>query len=271
MTDSEERAPILPASVRWDGDAVVVIDQRRLPGELVEWRLSSVAEVVEAIRILAVRGAPVIGITGAYGLVLGLIEARPASVAAAAEELERLALRIGAARPTAVNLSAALARVRRAAVASSPSDVEELREAALRAALELHRADHAATVRIGAHGRELLGDRLRILTHCNTGRLATAGNGTALAVIYAMAEAGLRPRVLATESRPLLQGSRLTAWELEASGIDVTLIVDGAAGAAMARGLVDAVVVGCDRVAANGDTANKIGTYPLAVLARHHG
>ena len=258
-------------SVRWDGDGIVVIDQRRLPADLVEWRLTSVADVVEAIRTLAVRGAPVIGITAAYGVVLGLLEARPAPVAEAERELRRLEELIGAARPTAVNLAGALAEVRRAALDAGAETVDELRQAALDTALALQDADRAATALIGRHGRELLGERRRILTHCNTGRLATAGSGTALAVVYAMAEAGLAPQVLATESRPLLQGARLTAWELGAAGIDVRLIVDGAAAAAMVQGLVDAVIVGCDRVAANGDTANKIGTYSLAVLARQHG
>lgn len=271
MTDTDQTRPPPPASVRWDGDAIVVIDQRRLPSELIEWRLASVADVIEAIRTLAVRGAPVIGITGAYGLVLGLIEARPTSVEAGRRELARLEALIGAARPTAVNLAAALAAVRRAAQAAGADSVAQLRQAALGAAVALHEADRAATARIGAHGVALLADRRRILTHCNTGRLATAGSGTALAVIYALADAGRSPQVVATESRPLLQGARLTTWELAMSNIDVTLIVDGAAGAAMRRGLVDAVIVGCDRVAANGDTANKIGTYPLAVLARHHG
>lgn len=265
---SAGKAPI--ASVRWDQDAIVVIDQRRLPGELVECRLTSVADVVEAIGTLAVRGAPVIGITGAYGLVLGLLEAQPRTVAEATAELRRLEQVIGRVRPTAVNLAAALAQVRRAAESGSRTP-EGVREAALRAAVELHEADRAAMAAIAQFGRPLLVGRRKILTHCNTGRLATAGDGTALGVIYALAAAGEAPQVLTTESRPLLQGARLTAWELEASGVEVRLIVDGAAGAAMARGLVEAVIVGCDRVAANGDTANKIGTYPLAVLARRHG
>lgn len=258
------------ASVRWEGDAIVVIDQRRLPAELVEWRLSTVADVVEAIATLAVRGAPVIGLTGAYGLVIGLQEARPTTAAEALVVLERLEQVIGRTRPTAVNLAAALAHVRRAAAASPGQTPADIRQAALQAAIELHDADRAATAEIGRFGRELLGARRRILTHCNTGRLATAGDGTALGVIYALAAAGAAPQVLTTESRPLLQGARLTAWELRASGIDVRLLVDGAVGAALAAGLVEAVIVGCDRVAANGDTANKIGTYSLAVLARHH-
>lgn len=261
----------LIASVRWDGDGIVVIDQRRLPAELVERRLTTVGDVIDAIRTLAVRGAPVIGITAAYGMVLGLLEARPGTAAEALRELERLEKLLGQARPTAVNLSGALAAVRRAVLDAEASTVDEVREVALARALALQEADRAATGLIGRHGRDLLGERRRILTHCNTGRLSTAGTGTALAVIYALAEAGAAPQVLATESRPLLQGSRLTTWELGAAGIDVRLIADGAAGAAMAQGLVEAVIVGCDRVAANGDTANKIGTYGLAVLARRHG
>ena len=258
-------------SVRWDGDAVVVIDQRRLPGALVERRLATVADVRDAIGTLAVRGAPAIGITGAYGLAIGLDEARPATVAEARAELIRLESSIAAVRPTAVNLPAALARVRDAAERSAATTPAEIRAAALAEAVAIHDEDRAACRAIGEHGRRLLGSRRRLLTHCNTGRLATAGDGTALAIVYALQAAGAAPTVLATESRPLLQGSRLTAWELEAAGIDVRLIADSAAGAAMAQGLVEAVLVGCDRVAANGDTANKIGTYSLAVLAREHG
>ena len=261
--------PRPPASVRWDRDAVVIIDQRRLPQQIREWRIESVADVLEAIGTLAVRGATAIAIAGAYGLVVGLDEARPASAAEAREELGRLERTIGEVRPTAVNLAIALRGVVRAAGAAG-GDVADVRAAALAAAIALHDADRAACAAIGEHGRPLLKGH-RILTHCNTGRLATAGDGTALGVIYALQAAGERPVVLATESRPLLQGARLTAWELQASGIDVALIVDSAAGAAMADGLVDAIIVGCDRVAANGDTANKIGTYQLAVLARDHG
>lgn len=255
----------------WDGDALVVIDQRRLPADLVELRLERVPDVVTAIRTLAVRGAPIIGITGAYGLVIGLDEARPPDAAAARDELDRLSAVIGNARPTAVNLAAALASVRTDHNVARGATPASVRDAALAAAIRLHEADRASCAAIGENGRRLLAGRHRILTHCNTGRLATAGDGTALGVVYALARAGERPVVLATESRPLLQGSRLTAWELGAAGIEVRLIVDAAAGAAIAGGLADAVIVGCDRVAANGDTANKIGTYPLAVLARRHG
>jgi methylthioribose-1-phosphate isomerase len=259
------------ASVRWDVDAVVIVDQRRLPDALVEWRLATVRDVREAIRTLAVRGAPAIGITGGYGVVVGLDEAAPETVEDAHAELRRLEAEIGAVRPTAVNLSAALARVRSAAERSDSATPAGVRAAALAEAIAIDDEDRAACAAIGEHGRRLLGATRRLLTHCNTGRLATAGDGTALAIVYALQRAGGEPAVLATESRPLLQGSRLTAWELEAAGVDVRLIADSAAAAAMARGAVEAVLVGCDRVAANGDTANKIGTYSLAVLARQHG
>lgn len=256
--------------VRWDGAAPVIIDQRALPARLVEWRLASVEAVVDAIASLAVRGAPAIGIAGAYGMVLGLLNAAPGSVAAAHETLDELAGRIGAARPTAVNLTAAVERVRSAgrAVDTAPPDVISV---ALRTARAIHEEDRAACARIGAAGAELLQGRRRVLTHCHTGRLATGGDGTALGVIYALHAAGRLDEVLVSETRPLLQGARLTAWELGAAGIPYRLIIDAAAGPALASGLVDAVVVGCDRVARNGDTANKIGTYALAILARHHG
>ena len=263
-----ERRPV--AAVWWDGGAVTIIDQRRLPEALVDWRLRTVADVKEAIRSLAVRGAPAIGITAAYGLVIGLDEARPATRAEALNEVARLEADIATVRPTAVNLAGAL-RVTAAAAAGTSGGPGEIREAALRAALRLHAEDQWACDAIGANGAAELGGRRRVLTHCNTGRLATGGNGTALGVIYALQDRGAQPQVLATEARPVLQGARLTAWELLRSGVDTRLIPDGAAGFAMARGMVDAVIVGCDRVAANGDAANKIGTYQLAVLAQRHG
>jgi methylthioribose-1-phosphate isomerase len=259
------------ASVAWDGAAPVIIDQRLLPDQVVHWRLDTVDQVVEAITTLAVRGAPAIGITGAYGMVVGLDEggARDLDRAATATLLGDLERRIGRARPTAVNLEAAVRRVH-AAAASEP-DGAGARAAALREAIAQHREDADACRAMGQHGRVALAGARRILTHCNTGRLATGGDGTALGVIYAMAAAGELDEVLACEARPLLQGGRLTAWELAQAGLPHRLIVDGAAGAAMAAGMVDAVIVGCDRVAANGDTANKIGTYGLAALAARHG
>jgi methylthioribose-1-phosphate isomerase len=261
------------SSVRWDDGAPVIVDQRRLPAELVYWRLSTVDEVVEAIRTLAVRGAPAIGICGAYGVVIGLEEAGPAASDESTAALAQLTDRIGDARPTAVNLRWAVGRVVAAGqgAAQRGADVRGVHDAVLDEALAIHEEDRLACAAIGQHGRQLLRDRRRILTHCNTGRLATGGDGTALAAIYAKHDAGELDEVIACEARPLLQGGRLTAWELAAAGVRSRLVVDGAAGPAMARGLVDAVIVGCDRVAANGDTANKIGTYSLAVLARRHG
>jgi methylthioribose-1-phosphate isomerase len=204
-------------------------------------------------------------------VVLGLAEAGPPrpspdGLAAARAELERAAATLEEARPTAVNLRWAVRRV--AAAAAGAADAAELRRLALAEALAVLEEDRAACARMAEAGRAELAARHRLLTHCNTGRLATAGLGTALGVVYAKAAASEPVQVLATETRPLLQGARLTAWELVNAGIPVTVVADTAAGAAMAGGLVDAVLVGCDRVAANGDTANKIGTYSLAVLAR---
>ncbi len=226
--------------------------------------------MVDAIRTLAVRGAPAIGITAAYGMVTGLMAAGNASRAGALAELRRLEDIIGTARPTAVNLASAASRVR-AAGEGAHGEGAAVTEAALSEAKVIHEQDALACAAMGRHGRaELTGSR-RILTHCNTGRLATGGDGTALGVVYAKHAAQELDEVLVCEARPLLQGGRLTAWELTQAAIPFRLIVDDAAAAAMAAGMVDAVIVGCDRVAANGDTANKIGTYALAVLAARHG
>jgi methylthioribose-1-phosphate isomerase len=238
------RPDVRPA-VAWTGDAIEIIDQTVLPAEERVLRLETPDDVIDAIRRLAVRGAPAIGITGALGVVLCRGDR------AAAE-------RIAAARPTAVNLRYAVARV----LAAEDPEAEALR---------LLEEDVAACRAIGAHGRAELAGARRLLTVCNTGRLAAAGWGTALGVVYAKAEAGEPVEVFACETRPLLQGARLTAWELEHAGIPVTVVTDGAAPTLLARGDIDAVIVGCDRVAANGDVANKIGTYALAVAARHHG
>lgn len=232
-------------AVGWTGDAIEIIDQTLLPAEERVIRLSTVDEVVDAIQRLAVRGAPAIGVTGALGVLLA------GDDAAAAE-------RIASARPTAVNLRWAVERV----LASADRHAE---------ALAILEEDVAACRAIGEFGRAELPEASTILTVCNTGRLATAGWGTALGVVYAKAEAGEPVEVFACETRPLLQGARLTAWELDDAGIPVTVLPDGAAPALLARGGVDAVIVGADRIAANGDTANKIGTYALAIAARHHG
>jgi methylthioribose-1-phosphate isomerase len=245
-----------PPVIDWRGDRLVVLDQTRLPGEVELLELRTAGEVADAIGRLAVRGAPLIGVCGAFGIVLGL---------RAAEPLDRLVEQVGDARPTAVNLRWAVDQV--AAKARGAGDPVAAAEAE---ALRLLDADRESCRLIGAAGVTELEGRSRLLTHCNAGRLATCGIGTALAPVYAKAAEGQPVSVMVTETRPLQQGARLTAWELQASGIAVTLIPDTAAGAALASGRVDAVIVGCDRVAANGDTANKIGTYALAVVAREN-
>ena len=227
---------------------MVMLDQRRLPEEEVELRCSSAAEVAQAIRALAVRGAPAIGIAAAYGYALAV---------AREEDLNSAADVLAASRPTAVNLEWALREVRAA------------RDPAARAR-ELHAEEVERCRRMSEHAAELVGEGSSALTHCNTGALATGGVGTALGALREAWARGLLQRVFVDETRPLLQGARLTAWELEADGIPHTVIADSAAGALLAAGEVDCVFVGADRIAANGDTANKVGTYPLAVLAARH-
>ncbi len=266
---SPDAGPALRSSVTWAGDAIEIIDQTKLPGSLEILRLATVDGVVDAIRRLAVRGAPAIGACGGLGMTLGLRERQPATAAEARRVLEETARRIGAARPTAVNLTWAVGRVQDAA--SSGADAPEIERLALAEGLAIVDEDREACRRMGEAGRAELEGKDTILTHCNTGRLATIGWGTALGVVYAKAAAGEPVHVYACEARPLLQGARLTAWELMDAGIDVTLIADSAAASLLAGGSVDAVIVGADRIARNGDTANKIGTFSLAIAARHAG
>lgn len=301
-------------TLRWTGSSIEIIDQTRLPAELVMIDVSDVATAVDAIERLAIRGAPALGAFGALAVVVGLDEARPSSLGDAGAALERLRHRIGDARPTAVNLRWAVDRVIDRALAdvdmldsatgeqvarpddvasgetdasatshrvagSEPSqssyaserDVATLRERVLSEALAIGAEDARACSEIGRLGRELLARATVIATHCNTGRLATAGTGTALAVVYAKAAAGETVRVLAAETRPLLQGARLTAWELADADIDVSVVADGAMAGLIAGGKVDAVIVGADRIAANGDTANKVGTLAHALAAADAG
>jgi methylthioribose-1-phosphate isomerase len=280
----DARRSELRSAVAWRDDRLEAIDQTLLPERVVLLELRTVAEVVDALRRLAIRGAPAIGVAAAFGVVLGLDERRPATGEEAAA-LEEIAAELEAARPTAVNLAWAVGRVVAAArdagegrpdpavlaFPEAPADPAEVRRRALDEALRLLEEDRVACRRMAEFGRAELVGRRRLLTHCNTGRLATAGVGTALGVVYAIAESGAPVEVFASETRPLLQGARLTAWELLDAGIPVTLLAEGATAAAMAGGMVEAVLVGCDRVARNGDTANKIGTYGLSVLARSHG
>ncbi len=259
----------LRPSVAWVADHIEIIDQTKLPEALEIVALSTVDEVIDVIYRLAVRGAPAIGACGALGMVVGLDERNPIDPAAARAELDELAKTIGSARPTAVNLSWAVSRVRD--VAMGGSDPRAIRALALHEAQQIIAEDRDACTRIGLAGMEELAGVSHIMTHCNTGRLATAGWGTALGVIYAKAASGQSVKVFAAETRPLLQGARLTTWELQDAGIDVTLMPDGASAAAMALGKVEAVIVGADRIAANGDTANKIGTFTHAVNATYAG
>ena len=261
-----------------DGPTLRLLDQRRLPEEERWIECPDAASVAEAIRDMAVRGAPAIGIAAAYGVALAL--ARPpaggADAGAIRERFEDAARLLLAARPTAVNLSAAIERQRRrlAEALAAEEPAERAARSLLAEADAIAAEDVAANRRIGELGRSLLPDApapVRFLTHCNTGSLATGGYGTALGIVRSAAESGRRVEVFACETRPRLQGARLTAWELLAANIPVTLITDGTVGALLAREPVDAVVVGADRIAANGDTANKIGTYQAAVLAREHG
>jgi methylthioribose-1-phosphate isomerase len=231
-----------------DGPAVVLLDQRRLPDEVAEVRCATAVEVADAIRGMVVRGAPAIGIAAAYGLALASLRGDDLA------DAERV---LASSRPTAVNLPWALARMR-----DEPTPER---------ARGLHEEEVERCRRMAAHAAELFRSGTRALTHCNAGGLATGGYGSAVGALRAAAERGLLERVLVDETRPLLQGARLTAWELERSGIPHAVIADSAAGSLMARGEVDLVVTGADRIAANGDTANKIGTYSLAVLAAHHG
>lgn len=263
MTSTPDRV----RAVVWREDALELLDQRLLPGEIRYQRLMAAGQVAEAIRAMMVRGAPAIGITAAYGVALAArvryAENPQDWRALIVEDLAMLA----AARPTAVNLVWALRRMERVIAQTAGDPVERL----LREARAIHEEDIAANRRMGELGAALLGERGAVLTHCNAGALATGGYGTALGVIRRGYEEGLIERVYADETRPWLQGARLTAWELVQDGIPVTLLADGAAAALLRRGEVRWAIVGADRIAANGDVANKIGTYGLAVAARHHG
>ena len=258
------------APIRWQDGRLVLLDQRRLPGELVERAHADWREVADAIRTLAVRGAPAIGVAAAFGVALAARASRAADSNAFAADLDEAITGLAATRPTAVNLFWALDRMRRAIAGSrgmAPPAVADRLVAEAQAILD---EDLAANRAMGAHGAALVPAGARILTHCNAGALATAGYGTAVGVIRAAQERGLVKLVWVDETRPVMQGSRLTAWEMVQEGIPHRLISDVAAAFVMRRGEVDLVVTGADRIAANGDTANKIGTYGLAVLARHH-
>jgi methylthioribose-1-phosphate isomerase len=262
---------MLPTIARED-DVVVMIDQRKLPAEEVYVRCKTAAEVARAIKTMVIRGAPAIGVAAAMGIALGMCKSAATGTQKLAVEFYKLCEMMAATRPTAVNLFWAIERMKRAfaAAAEAGESVEQIKARLEREAQAIHDEDVANCRAMGAFGAEVVPAEARILTHCNAGALATAGYGTALGVIRGAIEAGKRVAVFADETRPFLQGARLTAWELIRDGIQTTVITDNMSGALMRQGKVDLVVVGADRIAANGDTANKIGTYGVAVLAREH-
>ncbi len=261
------------ATIEWIGGTdgfVRLIDQTVLPSAVRFVEFRDVEALYEAIRSLRVRGAPAIGVAAAMGVALGVANSPSRSSADLAAEAERCADYLATSRPTAINLFWALNRMRRVVCTASGQSPSRFKERLLAEAKAILDEDLDLCHRIGHHGAALIKDGNGVLTHCNAGGLATAGYGTALGVIYAASEQGKRVRVFADETRPLLQGARLTTWELLQAGIDVTLICDNTAGFVMKQGKVDLVIVGADRIAANGDTANKIGTYSVAVLAAEH-
>ncbi|MFE1424900.1 S-methyl-5-thioribose-1-phosphate isomerase [Streptomyces fungicidicus] len=270
--NGDSKRPTEIPALRWEeppeGPVLVLLDQTRLPAEEVELVCTDAPALVEAIRSLAVRGAPLLGVAGAYGVALAAVRGYDVDEAAAALE---------SARPTAVNLAVGVRRAHAAyrAVLADGGDARQAAGAALAAARRLHREDAEASARMAGHGLALLDELLpagghRVLTHCNTGSLVSGGEGTAFAVALAAHRAGRLRRLWVDETRPLLQGARLTAYEAARSGMAYTLLTDSAAGSLLAAGEVDAVLVGADRIAADGSVANKVGSYPLAVLARYH-
>jgi methylthioribose-1-phosphate isomerase len=263
-----------PRTLSWHGDAATgflrLIDQTKLPKSLVEFDCSELEQVREAIQSLRVRGAPAIGVSAAYGVVVGLQSTGNSSPAEFLRELESVVDALASSRPTAVNLFWALNRVKDVAKSVADQPGTDRLARVLEEAQNIEREDREMCDAIGRNGAELLASGTGVLTHCNAGGLATAGNGTALAVIFSAVAQGKRVEVYADETRPLLQGARLTAWELKQRDIPVTVITDSMAGWVMKQKLVQAVITGADRIAANGDTANKIGTYSVAQLARSH-
>jgi len=257
-------------SVRYENGILTILDQTKLPTETVFLTITTIEEAWDAIKKLKVRGAPAIGIAAAYGLLLGIKDAPEDSFSSFFEVFERQADYLASSRPTAVNLFWALKRMRERALKEQHRAIEEIKHTLEEEAHAIRSEDEQVCRSIGEHALTLFQDGMGVLTHCNAGGIATAKYGTALAPLYLAKEKGWNIRVFADETRPLLQGARLTTWELMQAGIDVTLITDSMAAMVMQKGWVQAVIVGCDRVAANGDAANKIGTYGLALLAKAH-
>ena len=263
--------PFDTVSLDDENSALVLIDQTLLPNDVVMLRLQSLEDIREAIRSLQVRGAPAIGVAAAFGLYLAAKQCKAKTFAAFAAELKSASDALNTARPTAVNLSWALRRMEAAAYRNQHEPIARIQEILHQECIAIYAEDIAMCKQIGEHGLTLLKDGDGILTHCNAGQLATSKYGTALAPIHLGRKRGIRFKVYADETRPLLQGARLTAFELMQSGADVTVICDNMASQVMKNGWVQAVLVGCDRVARNGDVCNKIGTSGLAILAKHYG
>jgi methylthioribose-1-phosphate isomerase len=259
-------------TIEWKDDYVVMIDQRKLPGAEVYVKCKTAPQVAKAIKTMVIRGAPAIGVAAAMGLALGVRQSKTTGTQKLAAEFYKLCEMMAATRPTAVNLFWAIDRMKRVfgGAATSGASVEQIKVRLEEEARRIHDEDVESCRAMGAYGASVVPETARILTHCNAGALATAGYGTALGVIRGAVEQGKKIAVLADETRPFLQGARLTAWELTKDGIDTTVITDNMSGAMMRDGQVDLVVVGADRIAANGDVANKIGTYTVAVLASVH-
>jgi len=262
---------VMVETIEWKDSAVVMIDQRLLPSREVYNRYTDYRGVAEAIRTMVIRGAPAIGVAAAMGIALGIQKAEARNLQQLDEQFRRICDEISRTRPTAVNLFWAVERMKRVYGQVRSRGVEAVRAALVAESLEMKEEDIRANRAMGRFGQELLPSEARILTHCNAGALATAGYGTALGVIRAAVEAGKRVHVFVDETRPFLQGARLTAWELQADQIPATVITDNMAGHFLHQGKIDCVIVGADRIAANGDVANKIGTYSVAVLAKENG
>jgi len=257
-------------TIEWKNNMVVMIDQRLLPNEEVYRTYMDFLDVAEAVREMVIRGAPAIGVAAAMGIALGAIDIKSKERKEFVKQFNHICNVMAHTRPTAVNLFWAIDRMKRIVKENPKLGADELKERLVEEAKRIYEEDIEINRQMGRHGSKLIKNRATVLTHCNAGALATAGYGTALGVIRAAIEEGKKIKVFADETRPFLQGSRLTAWELMKDGIDTTLITDNMSGYIMKKGLIDAVIVGADRIAANGDVANKIGTYSVAVLAKEH-
>ncbi len=255
-------------AIEWLGNRVRILDQTRLPNEELYLEFSRYQDIASAITELKIRGAPAIGVAGGYGVALGALEIEASSRDEFLGRLRGISRNLAATRPTAKNLFRAIDRMEQAAAAGE--DIAQIKKTLVDEAVKIHSEEIEATGKLSRLGAELIEDGFTILTHCNAGPLATTGYGTALGVIIRAQEQGKKIRVMATETRPLLQGARITTWELKQAGVPVTLITDSMAGYFMSRGEINCVIVGADRITANGDTANKIGTYSLAVLAKEN-